>query len=91
MIKHARKVIDVSVGDSVRVITELQGHSPNELAALTVIPRATISVNPRTTASACHATCDIEGGASAGSCCISGSRRSSISRVPQSVRSACRP
>ena len=41
--RRARKVIDVSVGKSVRIIRELQGYSQNELAAMTGIPQATIS------------------------------------------------
>ncbi len=39
----ARKRIDVSVGESVRIIRELQGYSQNELARLTGIPQATLS------------------------------------------------
>ena len=39
----ARKRIDVSVGDSVRIIRELQGYSQNELARLSGIPQATLS------------------------------------------------
>ena len=41
--RPAKKRIDVSVGESVRIIRELQGHSQNELARLTGIPQATIS------------------------------------------------
>ena len=41
--RPARKRIDVSVGESVRIIRELQGYSQNELARLTSIPQATIS------------------------------------------------
>ena len=39
----ARKRIEVSVGESVRIIRELQGLSQNQLADLTGIPQATIS------------------------------------------------
>ncbi|MBI1789385.1 MAG: helix-turn-helix transcriptional regulator [Acidobacteria bacterium] len=39
----ARKRIDVSAGESVRILRELQGYSQNELARLTGIPQATIS------------------------------------------------
>lgn len=39
----AKKRIDVSVGESVRIIRELQGFSQNELARLTGIPQATLS------------------------------------------------
>jgi transcriptional regulator with XRE-family HTH domain len=39
----ARKRIDVSVGESVRIIRELQGYSQNELARLSGIPQATLS------------------------------------------------
>ena len=41
--RHARKVVDASVGESVRIIRELQGYSQNELARLTRISQATIS------------------------------------------------
>ena len=39
----AKKRIDVSVGESVRIIRELQELSQNELAELTGIPQSTIS------------------------------------------------
>lgn len=41
--RKAKKNIDVSVGESVRIIRELQGLSQNELASLTKIPQSTIS------------------------------------------------
>jgi transcriptional regulator with XRE-family HTH domain len=41
--RKARKTIDVSVGESVRIIRELQELSQNQLAALTGIPQSTIS------------------------------------------------
>lgn len=41
--RKAKKNIDVSVGESVRIIRELQGLSQNELSSLTKIPQATIS------------------------------------------------
>jgi transcriptional regulator with XRE-family HTH domain len=41
--RRARKVVDVSVGESVRIIRELQGYSQNELARLARIPQATIA------------------------------------------------
>lgn len=41
--RPARKRIDVSMGESVRIIRELQGYSQNELARLTDIPQATLS------------------------------------------------
>ena len=41
--RPARKRIDVSVGESVRIIRELQGYSQNELARRTGIPQATLS------------------------------------------------
>jgi transcriptional regulator with XRE-family HTH domain len=41
--RRAQKVVDVSVGESVRIVRELQGYSQNELAKLTGIPQATIS------------------------------------------------
>lgn len=40
---RAKKQIDVSVGESVRIIRELQELSQNELAAMTGIPQSTIS------------------------------------------------
>jgi transcriptional regulator with XRE-family HTH domain len=39
----AKKVCDVSVGESVRIIRELQELSQNELAELTGIPQSTLS------------------------------------------------
>ena len=41
--RKAKKTIDVTVGESVRIIREFQGLSQNELAALTGIPQSTIS------------------------------------------------
>ena len=41
--RPARKRIDVSVGESVRILRELQDFSQSGLAALTGIPQATIS------------------------------------------------
>ena len=41
--RPAKKRIDVSVGESVRIIRELQGYRQNELARLTGIPQATLS------------------------------------------------
>ena len=41
--RRARKVVDVSVGESVRIVRELQGYSQNGLARITGIPQATIS------------------------------------------------
>jgi transcriptional regulator with XRE-family HTH domain len=41
--RPARKRIDVSVGESVRIIRELQGYSQNELARLSDIPQPTLS------------------------------------------------
>jgi transcriptional regulator with XRE-family HTH domain len=41
--RPARKRIDVSVGESVRLIRELQGMSQNQLAALSGISQATLS------------------------------------------------
>ena len=39
----AKKTCDVSIGESVKIIRELQGLSQSELAALTGIPQSTIS------------------------------------------------
>ena len=41
--KIAKKQIDVSVGESVRIIRELQGMSQNDLASASGIPQSTIS------------------------------------------------
>lgn len=41
--RKAKKRVDVSVGESVRILRELQGMSQNELAAVTGIPQSTIS------------------------------------------------
>lgn len=39
----AKKTVDVSIGDSVRIIRELQELSQNKLSAITGIPQSTIS------------------------------------------------
>lgn len=41
--KEAQKRAEVSVGESVRIIRELQELSQNELASLTGIPQSTLS------------------------------------------------
>ena len=41
--RPARKRIEVSGGESVRIVRELQGLSQNQLADLTGIPQATLS------------------------------------------------
>ena len=41
--RKAKKSIDVTVGESVRIIRELQELSQNELAELTSIPQSTLS------------------------------------------------
>ena len=41
--RRARKTVDVSVGESVRIIRELQEMSQNELSGLTGIPQSTLS------------------------------------------------
>jgi transcriptional regulator with XRE-family HTH domain len=41
--RPARKRIEVSVGESVRIVRELQGLSQNQLAELTGIPQTTLS------------------------------------------------
>lgn len=41
--KKAKKTVDVTVGESVRIIRELQGMSQNGLAEVTGIPQSTIS------------------------------------------------
>ncbi|GAB6044367.1 helix-turn-helix transcriptional regulator [Endothiovibrio diazotrophicus] len=41
--KRAERTVEVSVGESVRILRELQGLGQNELADLTGIPQSTIS------------------------------------------------
>ncbi len=41
--RKAQKKVDVSVGESVRILRELQEMSQNELAHITGIPQSTIS------------------------------------------------
>ena len=41
--RRSRKRVDVSVGESVRIMRELQELSQNELSKLTGIPQSTIS------------------------------------------------
>ena len=41
--KEAKKRVDVSIGESVKIIRELQGLSQNELSRLTGIPQSTLS------------------------------------------------
>jgi len=41
--RRARKMVDVSVGESVRIIRELQGLSQNQLSRMTRIPQSTLS------------------------------------------------
>ncbi len=41
--RKSRKRVDVSVGQSVRIIRKLQGLSQNSLAEITGIPQSTIS------------------------------------------------
>ena len=41
--RKAKKLVEVSVGDSVKIMRELQELSQNELASLTGIPQSTLS------------------------------------------------
>ena len=45
--QKAKKRIDVSIGESVRIIRELQELSQNELSEMTGIPQSTISAIER--------------------------------------------
>jgi transcriptional regulator with XRE-family HTH domain len=45
--RKARRRVDISVGESVRIIRELQELSQNDLSALTGIPQSTISAIER--------------------------------------------
>ena len=47
MYQKAKKRIDVSIGESVRIIRELQELSQNELSKMTEIPQSTISAIER--------------------------------------------
>ena len=42
-IRRAKMTVEISVGESVRLVRELQGLSQNQLATLTGIPQSTIS------------------------------------------------
>ena len=41
--RPAKKIVEVSVGESVRIVRQLQDLSQNELSKLTGIPQSTIS------------------------------------------------
>ena len=41
--RPAKRRVEVSVGESVRIVRELQGFSQNDLARLSGIPQATLS------------------------------------------------
>ena len=43
MFRRARKTVEVSVGESVRIVRELQELSQNDLAKITGIPQSTLS------------------------------------------------
>lgn len=45
--RKAKRQVEVSIGESVRIIRELQGMSQNELAAAAGIPQSTISAIER--------------------------------------------
>jgi transcriptional regulator with XRE-family HTH domain len=45
--RRAKRSVEVSAGESVRIIRELQGFSQNELAKLAGIPQSTISAIER--------------------------------------------
>lgn len=45
--RKARKRVDVSIGESVRILRELQELSQNDLSELTGIPQSTISAIER--------------------------------------------
>ena len=45
--RKARKKVDVSIGESVHILRELQELSQNELAEMTGIPQSTISAIER--------------------------------------------
>ena len=41
--RRARKMVNVSVGESVRIVREFQGLSQNQLSRMTRIPQSTLS------------------------------------------------
>ena len=45
--RKAKRRVEVSVGDSLRIVRELQGYSQNQLAGLTGIPQSTLSAIER--------------------------------------------
>ncbi len=45
--RKAKRIVDVSIGESVRIIREFQGMSQNELAAVSGIAQSTISAIER--------------------------------------------
>jgi len=45
--KRTKRRVEVSVGESLRIVRELQGLSQNELSALSGIPQSTISALER--------------------------------------------
>ena len=45
--RKAKKLVDVSTGESVRILRELQELSQNELSEMTGIPQSTISAIER--------------------------------------------
>ena len=45
--RRAKKRVELSVGESVRIMRELQALSQNELAAMTGLPQSTISAIER--------------------------------------------
>ena len=45
--RKAKRIVDVSIGESVRIIREFQGMSQNELAAASGIAQSTISAIER--------------------------------------------
>lgn len=45
--RKAKRQVDVSIGESVRIVRELQGMSQNDLAAASGIPQSTISAIER--------------------------------------------
>ena len=45
--RKAKRTIDVSIGESIRIIRELQELSQNELSGITGIPQSTISAIER--------------------------------------------
>ena len=74
--RRAKKRVELSVGESVRIVRELQALSQNELAAVTGIPQSTISAIERD-----RVKLGVEAGENTRACLAGASRRARVSRL----------